>query len=102
MTREDILARVKRNELGTDDALILLEKLDRLRPPAPPAPPAAARNPPRFQVAEKSGWCSVYFDGLWRPCTLPSKLWLELLEPENSERFKKFLEDNKSKFRDKK
>ena len=100
MTREDILARVKRGDLGTDEALVLLEKLDRLRPPPPVA--QAARNPPRFKVAEKSGWCSIYFDGLWRPCTLPSKLWQELLEAENVERFKKFLEDNKSKFRDRK
>lgn len=97
MTREDILARVKRGDLGTEEALVLLEKLDKLRPP-PPSP--AARNPPTFQVAEKSGWCSVYFDGLRWPCTLPSKLWLELLE--NSERFKKFLEENKTKFRDRK
>lgn len=99
MTREDILARVKRNELSTDEALILLEKLDRLRPPPPPAP---LRSPPKFKVADKSGWCSIYFDGMWRPCTLPSKLWLELLEPENVERFKAFLEENKTKFRDRK
>lgn len=99
MTREDILSKVKRSELSTEEALVLLDKLDRLRPPQPPEP---LRSPPKFQVAEKSGWCSVYFEGLRWPCTLPSKLWLELLEPETLDRFKKFLEENKANFRDRK
>lgn len=98
MTRQDILAKVQRQELSMEDALILLEKLDRMHPPTNNTKP---RKPPQFKVAEKSGWCSVYFDGLWQPCTLPSRIWLELLEDENVKRFKQFLEENKDQFRNK-
>lgn len=101
MTRTDILAKVKRNELSIEEGEVLLEKLEKMNSGGH-HPVQPQRNPPRFQVAEKSGWCSVYFDGMWRPCTLPSKLWLELLEEDNIERFKQFLTENKSKFRDRK
>jgi hypothetical protein len=106
MTKADILAKVERHELKAEDALVLIEKLERMERakllplPIPPAP-VILRQPPRFKVAENSGWCSVYFDGLRRPCTLPSALWLELIEPENLERFRKFLEENKANFRNK-
>lgn len=107
MTKNDILSRVKRGEMQIEDAEKLLEKLERInleRMAAnghPVPPPIPEHYPPMFKVAEKSGWCSVYFQGMWRPCTLPSALWLELLETENVERFKKFLEENKNKFRNK-
>jgi hypothetical protein len=102
MTKADILAKVERHELSTTEALVLIEKLERMeRAKLPPAPPPPVRQPPRFKVADNSGWCSVYFDGLRRPCTLPSALWLELMEPDNLERFRKFLEENKERFRNK-
>jgi hypothetical protein len=102
MTKADILAKVERHELSTADALVLIEKLERMeRAKCPLAPPPPVRRKPRFKVADNSGWCSVYFDGLRRPCTLPSALWLELLEDENLEAFKKFLEENKQRFRNK-
>jgi len=104
MTKADILARVKRGEMSEEQGVEMLEKLERIllahRPQTPTAP-TPERFPPRFKVAEKSGWCSVYFDGLWRPCTLPSSLWLELLAPQNIARFKEFLEANKNRFRNK-
>jgi hypothetical protein len=31
----------------------------------------AERKPPRFAVAEKNGWLSIYFDGLRFPASLP-------------------------------
>jgi hypothetical protein len=96
MTRQDILARVQRGELQAEEALSMLEKLDKLQPPA-----GRKLHPPVFKVATKSGWCSVYFDGLRRPCTLPAQLWLELLEEENIRRFKQFLEENKGQFKNK-
>ena len=97
MNRADILARVKRGDLPVEDAEVLLEKLERLNNKHQPS----LREPPTFKVATKSGWCSVYFSGMWRPCTLPSNLWLELLEPSNVDRFKKFIEENKLFFRNK-
>jgi len=55
------------------------------------------RKSPQFKVAVNSGWCSVYFDGLRRPCTLPAVLWLELLE--NGDRLKQFIKENEKLFR---
>lgn len=98
MTREEvrkaILESVKTGSKTPTQALAELRQLDEEEK-------KLSRSPPRFKVAEKSGWCSVYFHGLRRPCTLPSALWLELIETENFERFRKFLADNKSLFRNK-
>ncbi len=85
MTKTEILQKVQKGEIATHQAIDLLEKLD--------------RKPPRFKVAVVSGWCSVYFDGLRRPCTLPSKLWLELLE--HSDNLKRFIAANEKFFRNK-
>lgn len=92
MTRDDILAKVKRGELSVQEASVLLDKLEKIRP-------AETRLPPKFKVAEKSGWLSVYFDRMWRPCSLPSNIWLELLD--NGGRLRAFIEENKDKFTNK-
>ncbi len=89
MTKAEILYKVQRGELKIEEAAKLLEQGEGRR-----------RAPPKFKVAMKSGWCSVYFDGLRRPCTLPASLWLELLEPATVEKFKAFLEHNKDHFKD--
>jgi len=122
-TREEILAAVREGRLTHTQAMELIRQ-----PPAPPEPPppppepapaapAAApppeepqeynlikgdRQPPRFKVATESGWCSVYFDGLRRPVTLPAELWEEILQEGNAERLRAFLTENRAKFRSKK
>lgn len=115
MTKSEIMAEVKAGRMTFTEAM---EKLAAPPPkparpavqPAPPPVPAKAfdntkpreRKPPRFKVAEQSGWCSVYFDGLRRPVTLPAELWEELLGEENLPRLRAFLEENRTKFRSRK
>jgi hypothetical protein len=92
MTKQDILAKVERGELKASEAMSLIEKLDRLE---------KKKKAPKFKVAEKSGWCSIYFDGLRYPCTLPAECWEELLEQENLTRLQNFLKENKHLFKTK-
>lgn len=101
MTKEDILAKVERHELNIQDALVLIEKLENMERAKLPLRSVRLREPPQFKVAEKSGWCSVYFDGLRYPCTLPCDLWLELLETDNLERFRSFIAEHKQEFKTK-
>ncbi len=94
MTKKEIINAVKENKLTPTQALAELKKLEIVEK-------KSSRRPPKFKVAEKSGWCSVYFDGLRRPITVPAMLWLELLEPENLENLKNFLKENERLFRNK-
>jgi hypothetical protein len=100
VTKNEILLKVQRGELRLDEAAKLLNNNNTCNTPVQEK--KRERKPPHFRVAIKSGWCSVYFDGLRRPCTLPASLWEELLEADNIQRFRAFLEHNKEHFRNKK
>lgn len=105
LTKIDILARVERGEITKEEGVTLCEKLDRFSKKLPVKkvePPKIEVEIPKieskikFKVAERSGWLSVYFESLRRPCTLPASLWKELIE--NVDNLKKFLDENKEKF----
>lgn len=112
MNREEILAQVRQGRLTHTQAMELIRSAS----PQPEPPPAkkkeepeeydytqkADRQPPHFRVAEVSGWCSVYFAGLRRPFTMPAELWEEILKPENADRLRAFLAENRTRFRSKK
>jgi hypothetical protein len=59
----------------------------------------ADRKPPRFAVAEKSGWLSIYFDGLRFPVSMPYECAVALFYDEQVAAVRAYLEANKSRFK---
>ncbi|HEY7331244.1 MAG TPA: hypothetical protein VH592_26660 [Gemmataceae bacterium] len=59
----------------------------------------ADRKPPRFAVAEKSGWLSIYFDGLRFPVSMPYECAVALFSDEQVAEVRAYLEANKSRFK---
>jgi hypothetical protein len=59
----------------------------------------ADRKPPRFAVAEKSGWLSIYFDGLRFPVSMPYECAVALFSEEQVAAARTYLEANKSRFK---
>jgi hypothetical protein len=62
----------------------------------------ANRKPPRFAVAEKSGWLSIYFDGLRFPVSMPYDCACLLFSDEQVAAARAYLEANKGRFKVKK
>jgi hypothetical protein len=60
---------------------------------------AAHRKPPRFAVAEKSGWLSIYFDGLRFPVSVPYECAVGLFSDEQVAAARAYLEANKGRFK---
>jgi hypothetical protein len=58
-----------------------------------------SRKPPRFAVAEKSGWLSIYFDGLRFPVSLPYESAVALFSDEQVAAARAYLEANKGRFK---
>ncbi|MGH7175122.1 MAG: hypothetical protein ACREGR_02050 [Minisyncoccia bacterium] len=121
MSRDEIMRRVQAGLLTITQAMELIHQQEdavKIQQPPPEEKPAPvletaptgpydhtkdqSRIQPQFAVAEKSGWCSVYFHGLRRPVTLPAELWEELLEECNATRLRDFLKENRTSFRSKK
>jgi hypothetical protein len=116
LSREDILAQARKNEITPRQAMEMIRELE-VSPPEPEADTATAtavaeepkkpsvpkprpkKGHPEFRVAVNSGWCSIYFFGLRRPVTIPSVLCHELLD--NLDQFRQFLEGHKEDFRNK-
>jgi hypothetical protein len=59
----------------------------------------ANRKPPRFAVAEKSGWLSIYFDGLRFPLSMPYECASVLFSDEQVAAARAYLEANKGRFK---
>jgi hypothetical protein len=59
----------------------------------------ASRKPPRFAVAEKSGWLSIYFDGLRFPVSVPYECAVALFSEEIVAAARAYLEANKGRFK---
>ena len=59
----------------------------------------ANRKPPRFAVAEKSGWLSIYFDGLRFPVSMPYECAVALFSDEQVVAARAYLEANKRRFK---
>jgi hypothetical protein len=85
LTKEQITAKFRAGEIDADEMLRLLKE--------------AARKPPRFAVAEKSGWLSIYFDGLRFPVSLPYDCACLLFNDEQVAAARAYLEANKGRFK---
>jgi hypothetical protein len=59
----------------------------------------ASRKPPRFVVAEKSGWLSIYFDGLCFPVSVPYECAVALFSDEIVAAARDHLEANRGRFK---
>jgi hypothetical protein len=57
------------------------------------------RKPPRFAVAEKSGWLSIYFDGLRFPVSMPYECAVALFSDDQVAAARAYLEANKGRFK---
>jgi hypothetical protein len=57
------------------------------------------RKPARFAVAEKSGWLSIYFDGLRFPVSMPYECAVALFGDEQVAAARAYLEANKGRFK---
>jgi hypothetical protein len=85
LTKDEITAKFRAGEIDTDEMLRLLKETE--------------RKPPRFAVAEKSGWLSIYFDGLRFPVSLPYDCACLLFSDEQVAAARAYLEANKGRFK---
>ena len=85
LTKEEITAKFRVGEIDSDTMLALMAD--------------ANRKPPRFAVAEKSGWLSIYFDGLRFPVSMPYECAVALLSDEQVAAARAYLEANKGRFK---
>ena len=87
LTKEQITAKFRAGEIDSDTMLRLIAQAD--------------RKPPTFAVAEKSGWLSIYFDGLRFPTSLPVEAADELFTDENVARAREYIQANRGRFKTK-
>jgi len=85
LTKDEIAAKFRAGEIDSDTMLALMAD--------------ANRKPPRFAVAEKSGWLSVYFDGLRFPVSMPYECAVALFSDEQVAAARAYLEANKGRFK---
>ena len=85
LTKDEITAKFRAGEISADDLLRLMAD--------------ANRKPPRFAVAEKSGWLSIYFDGLRFPVSMPYECAVALFSDEQVVAARAYLEANKGRFK---
>ena len=85
MTKEEITAKFRAGEIDSDTMLALMAD--------------ANRKPPRFAVAEKSGWLSIYFDGLRFPVSMPYECAVALFSDEQVAAARAYLEANRGRFK---
>lgn len=87
LTKDQITAKFRAGEIDSDTMLRLMADVN--------------KKPPEFAVAEKSGWLSIYFDGLRFPTSLPYEAAQELFTDENVRRVREYLAANKGRFKTK-
>jgi hypothetical protein len=85
LTKEEITQQFRGGKISADEMLRLMAD--------------ANRKPPRFAVAEKSGWLSIYFDGLRFPVSMPYECAAALFSDEQVASVSAYLEANKGRFR---
>jgi len=88
LTKEEITAKFRAGEIDSDTMLALIAE--------------ANRKPPRFTVAEKSGWLSIYFDGLRFPVSMPYDCACILFSDEIVAAARAYMEANRGRFKIKK
>jgi hypothetical protein len=84
-TKEQIGQDFKDGKIDADEMLRQMKEAD--------------RKPPRFAVAEKSGWLSIYFDGLRFPVSLPYECACLLFNDEQVAAARAYMEQNKNRFK---
>jgi hypothetical protein len=84
-TKDQIAQDFKDGKIDADEMMRLMTEVD--------------RKPPRFAVAEKSGWLSIYFDGLRFPVSLPHDCACVLFSDEQVAAVRAFLDANKGHFK---
>jgi hypothetical protein len=84
-TKEQIAQDFRDGKIGADEMLRQMREAD--------------RKPPRFAVAEKSGWLSIYFDGLRFPLSMPYECACLLFSDEQVAAARAYLEANKGRFK---
>jgi len=85
LSKEQITSKFRAGEIDAEEMMRLMKEVD--------------RKPPQFSVAEKSGWLSIYFDGLRFPTSLPYEAAVDLFTDENVKRAREYLAANKSRFK---
>ena len=85
MTKDEITKQFRDGKISADELLLLMAD--------------ANRKPPRFVVAEKSGWLSIYFDGLRFPVSMPYECAVALFSDEQVAAARAYLEANKGRFK---
>ena len=85
MTKDEIAGKFRDGEIDSDTMLALMAE--------------ANRKPPRFAVAEKSGWLSIYFDGLRFPVSMPYECAVALFSDEQVAAARAYLEANRGRFK---
>jgi hypothetical protein len=85
LTKDEITAKFRAGEIDAEEMMRLMAEVN--------------RKPPRFAVAEKSGWLSIYFDGLRFPVSMPYECAVGLFTDEQVAAVRAYLEANKTRFR---
>jgi hypothetical protein len=85
LTKGEITAKFRAGEIDADEMMRLMAE--------------ANKKPPRFAVAEKSGWLSIYFDGLRFPVSMPYECAVALFSDEQVAAARAYLETNRSRFK---
>jgi hypothetical protein len=85
LTKDEITAKFRAGEIDADEMMRLMAD--------------ANKKPPRFAVAEKSGWLSIYFDGLRFPVSMPYESAVALFSDEQVAAARAYLEANKGRFK---
>ena len=85
LTKDEITEQFRDGKISADDMLRLMAD--------------ANRKPPRFAVAEKSGWLSIYFDGLRFPLSMPYECACLLFSDEQVAAARAYLEANRARFK---
>jgi hypothetical protein len=85
LTKDEITTKFRAGEIDADEMMRLMAD--------------ASRKPPHFSVAEKSGWLSIYFDGLRFPVSMPYECAVALFSDEQVAAARAYLEANKGRFK---
>jgi hypothetical protein len=85
LTKEEITQQFRDGKISADEMMRLMAE--------------ANRKPPRFAVAEKSGWLSIYFDGLRFPVSMPYECAVVLFSDDQVAAARAYLEANKGRFK---
>jgi hypothetical protein len=85
LTKDEITQQFRDGKIDADEMMRQMREVN--------------RKPPRFAVAEKSGWLSNYFDGLRFPVSMPFECAVARFSDEQVASARAYLEANKGRFK---